>query len=152
MYIVMNLENYARASEKLEKFTYGYFTIDWILALTGLKHWLEKYYDITRLPFLNSGYNTFPFQWTYYNDFGLLGVLIFPFLIGFVIAYLYYRMRRTGEFKWMIFYSFGLVIIGISFIMNPLTRLDFMINIFLIYLIFQYWFIPKNQTIHHRND
>jgi oligosaccharide repeat unit polymerase len=143
LYITMNLENYARASERLEKFTYGYFTADWILALTGLKHWLESYFGIEKLPFLNSGYNTYPFHWTYYNDFGLLGVLIFPFLTGFGLSYLYFRMRRTVELRWIIFYSLGLVLIGMSFIMNPLPRLDFMINVVLLYLIFQFWIKEK---------
>jgi oligosaccharide repeat unit polymerase len=149
LYITMNLENYARASEKLEKFTYGYFTADWILALTGLKHWLEKYFDIEKLPFLNSGYNTYPFHWTYYNDFGLLGVLIFPFFTGFILSYLYFRMRKTVELKWVIFYSLGLVIIGISFIMNPLPRLDFMINVVLLYLIFQFWIKEQSKIRIH---
>ncbi len=143
LYITMNLENYARASEKLEKFTYGYFTIDWMLALTGLKHWLEKYFNIIRLPFLNSGYNTYPFHWTYYNDFGILGVLVFPFLTGFVIAYFYYRMRITVELKWVIYYSLGLVLIGMSLLSNPLTRLDFMANIVLFIVIFEYFISEK---------
>jgi oligosaccharide repeat unit polymerase len=139
LYITMNLENYARATDKLENFTYGYFTTDWILALTGLKHWLEQYFTIEKLPFLNSGYNTFPFHWTYYNDFGLVGVLTFPFVTGFIISYIYFRMRRTALLKWLIFYSLGIVVIGISFIMNPLPRLDFMINVVLLFLIFHYW-------------
>ncbi|MDP1995191.1 MAG: O-antigen polymerase, partial [Ignavibacteria bacterium] len=34
MYVAMNLENFANAVNKLERFTYGYFTFDFILALS----------------------------------------------------------------------------------------------------------------------
>ncbi len=135
MYIVMNLENFARAMEKLQYHTYGYFTADFLLALTGLKHWLEKYFHIVRLPYLVSGYNTFTFDWWYYYDFGIPGLAVFPFLLGIAITFLYYRMRREPTLLSVIYYSMGLVLMAISFMMNPLTRLDFVVNIFLLWVI-----------------
>ena len=59
MYIAMNLENYARAVDKLDFHTYGYFSADSVVALSGLKHWLADYFGIVERPFLISGYNTY---------------------------------------------------------------------------------------------
>jgi len=37
MYVVMNLENVTRVVDRIDSFTFGYYTFDFILALTGLK-------------------------------------------------------------------------------------------------------------------
>jgi oligosaccharide repeat unit polymerase len=143
MYTVMNLENFARGVDKLDQFYYGYFTFDWVLALTGLKHWLEAYFRIERLPFLVSGYNTFTFHWWYYYDFGIIGVALIPFLSGFVIAQLYFRLRAKPTIITATLYSMALLLMIISFIMNPLNRLDFVSNVVLI------WFV--NIVVHQTN-
>jgi oligosaccharide repeat unit polymerase len=137
MYVSMNLENFARAVDKLDHFTYGYLTFDWVLALVGLKHWLEDYFAIDRLPFLISGYNTFTFHWLYYYDFGPIGVAVFPFVTGVAIALLYYKLRTDPDLLTLVLYACGFVVIVISFIMNPLNRLDFVSNIVLI------WFVHR---------
>lgn len=137
MYVSMNLENFARAVDKLDHFTYGYMTFDWVLALVGLKHWLEEYFAIERLPFLISGYNTFTFHWLYYYDFGPIGVALFPFVTGMTVAGLYYKLRTDPDLLTLILYACGFVVIVISFIMNPLNRLDFVSNILLI------WFVHR---------
>jgi len=137
MYIVMNLENFARAVDKLDHHFYGYFTFDWILALTGLKHWLAEYFQIERLPFLISGYNTYAFHWWYYYDFGILGVGIFPFVTGLVIGLLYSRLRTVPDPLTLVFYAASVLVIVVSYIMNPLNRLDFVSNLILL------WFVHR---------
>lgn len=125
MYITMNLENMARAVDRLEFFSFGSLTGDWILALTGIKRWVLELFNINARPFLVSGYNTFPFLWNYYSDFGVTGVFIFPLLTGFFISVIYYIMRITGEVKWIVFYANAIVLIVISFFTNPLTMLNY---------------------------
>lgn len=137
MYISMNLENFTRAVDKLDHYFLGYFTFDPLLALVGLKHWLASYFQIERLPFLNSGYNTFTFHWWYYYDFGVVGVAILPLLTGLVIAHLYYKLRTSPSLLTLMMYSTGVLVIFISYIMNPLNRLDFLSNLFLI------WFVHR---------
>jgi len=137
MYVAMNLENFARAVDKLDHFYFGYFTFDWLLALAGLKHWLAEYLNIDRLPFLISGYNTFTFHWWYYYDFGVVGVAVLPFLTGVVIAGLYYRLRIAPTLLSLMMYSCGVVVMVVSYIMNPLYRLDFVSNVLII------WFVHR---------
>jgi oligosaccharide repeat unit polymerase len=137
MYVTMNLENFARGVDRLDRFTYGYLTFDWLLALAGLKHWMEDYFGIVRLPYLISGYNTFTFHWLYYYDFGPAGVAVLPLLTGLVIAWWYYRLRTSPDLLTMMLYSCSVAVIVISFIMNPLSRLDFVSNIVII------WFVHR---------
>lgn len=137
MYVTMNLENFARGVDKLDHYYFGYFTFDWLLALAGLKHWLASYFNIIQLPFLISGYNTFTFHWWYFYDFGVIGVVILPFISGIVIAVLYYRLRTAPSLEALMFYSCGVLLMTVSYIMNPLYRLDFVSNLLII------WFINK---------
>lgn len=137
MYITMNLENFARAVDKLDHHLYGYFLLDPLLALVGLKHWLGEYFAIERLPYLISGYNTFTFHWWYYYDFGVIGVALFPFLTGMVTAYLYSRLRTDPEPLTMVMYASCVLLMIISYFMNPLNRLDFVSNLVLI------WFVHR---------
>jgi oligosaccharide repeat unit polymerase len=138
MYITMNLENFARAVDKLDHYAWGYFLFDPLLALTGLKHWLGEYFAIERLPYLISGYNTFTFHWWYYYDFGIVGVALLPFLTGIVTAHLYYRLRTNPDPLTMVYYSSCVLLMVISYFMNPLNRLDFVSNIVVIWFVHRY--------------
>ncbi|MEO0124074.1 MAG: O-antigen polymerase [candidate division WOR-3 bacterium] len=131
MYIVMNLENFARGVSNLENFTYGYFTGDFILALIGVKHWLAETFNIIERPFLICGYNTFSFFWPYYYDYGVLGVVMFPFLVGAATGFAYYSLRTSPNLLNLSVYSMAFYILVISFFTNPLTMLNTVFNIFL---------------------
>jgi oligosaccharide repeat unit polymerase len=143
MYISMNLENMARAVEKLENFTYGVMTFDPLYALFGLKHWIANYFTIDSRPFLTSSYNTFAFHWYYYQDFGIVGILLLPFVTGFIIGLIYYKMRTSAKLKWVVLYSICLALLVISFFTNPLILLNFISNFFILWFIHQF-FIRQN--------
>ena len=138
MYIAMNLENFARGVEKLETFTYGYYTFDFLLALTGLKHWIAKYFNLVERPFIFSSYNTFPYFWVYYRDFGSIGLVVGPLLLGLIIGLLYYRMRVTPTLTNVSLYSIAVFVMVISFFINPLTMLFFVFNIAVIYFVVRF--------------
>ena len=129
MYIVMNLENFARAVVRLENFTLGYFSFDFLMALTGLKHWLANYFNLQERVFLVSGYNTFPFFWNYYYDFGLVGLTVLSALLGFTIALLHQCMRGNPTLFTISLYAIALFVVVISFFTNPLTSLNFVFNL-----------------------
>ncbi|MBE0556908.1 MAG: oligosaccharide repeat unit polymerase, partial [Proteobacteria bacterium] len=138
MYFVMNLENVARGVEKLEHFYYGYFTFDWLVALTGLKHWIGEYFAIDRLPFLNSGFNTFAFQWWSYYDFGPGGVAVISLLLGMGIGFAYSRLRTNPTIGSLYLYAIGFVFVATSFRENLFTRLDIVSNLGLIWFVHRY--------------
>lgn len=125
MYTVMNLENFARAVERLEQHTYGYFSFDALMALTGIKHWVGEYFGIRERVFLNSGYNTFPFFWDYYYDYGLLGLTILPGMIGSLIALLHKNLRTRPSISSAAFYSVAIFVMAISFFTNVISSLNF---------------------------
>jgi oligosaccharide repeat unit polymerase len=50
MYVVMNLENFARSVNMLDYHTYGYYNFDFITAITGLKYWIYEYFNMDRSP------------------------------------------------------------------------------------------------------
>jgi oligosaccharide repeat unit polymerase len=139
MYITMNFENFARGVENLEKFTFGYFTSYPVLALSGLKNQIIKYFYMqSNYEFMVSGYNTFIFLWDYYRDFGIIGVVIFPFLIGTVLGFGYYRLRTKPDIFNVTLYSIGLFMLVIWFFTNPLTQLYMIFNIGLLLFINRY--------------
>jgi oligosaccharide repeat unit polymerase len=111
-----------------------------------MKHWIEGYFNIIKLPYLISGYNTFTFHWWYYYDFGVVGVILLPFLEGLIIGYLYYQLRTKPDILIVILYSSCVLLMILSFFMNHLNRLDFMSNIILIWFIHRF-IIKKNIII-----
>ncbi|MBS4027438.1 MAG: oligosaccharide repeat unit polymerase [Ignavibacteriales bacterium] len=150
MYIVMNLENFARVVEKLSQFTYGYYTFDFILALTGLKHSLANYFGLTDRIFLISSFNTYPFLLPYFRDFGFLGVVFCPMILGIVISSIYYWMKRTASLLPLVMYGCCLFVMFISFFVNVLTMLNFAF-IFSLITVIHLFIIPKPSRITVQN-
>jgi oligosaccharide repeat unit polymerase len=146
MYIVMNIENFSRAVQKLETFSFGYFTGDPLLALTGLKHWLGDYFVLVERPFLNSSFNTFPFMWSYYHDFGIIGVTVLPLALGMAVGIAYYSMRTSPNPFNVTLYSLCFYFIVISFFTNPLTMLSTLVNIVVVILLQRWIAVPNAQT------
>ncbi len=134
MYVVMNLENFARAVVRLENFTYGYFSLDFLMALSGLKHWLSSYFGLQERVFLVSGYNTFPFFWDYYYDFGLLGLAFLSCLLGVFTSILHVYMRLKPSIVSISMYSMMLFVVIFSFFTNALTSLNFVFNFVLLFV------------------
>ncbi len=52
------------------------------------------------------GINTMGYQWGLYKDFGILGVLLLPFLFGILIKILYLRMREAPNIFNLTVYSY----------------------------------------------
>ncbi len=156
MYIVMNLENFVYAAPKIIDHTYGLFTFDFIAALTGVKHTLAEYLNVTKFPHYISGYNTFPFFWAYYYDYGLLGLAFIPFILGLIFSEIFYALHRNPTLVALSMYCVVFSILVVSIISDPLTRLDMMFNFVFIIVIQRYISIdrtaiqppPKSLNIH----
>lgn len=146
MYIVMNLENFANAVNKLEKFTYGIFTFDFVFALTGIKHPIAEYLNINNYPHLiTSSYNTFTMFFIYYQDFGALGLFVCPLFLGMLISTFYYKMRVSPNINTVTIYSIFVFIILFSFFVPLITFLHFIFNFIVLYYITKK--IINNKTV-----
>jgi oligosaccharide repeat unit polymerase len=138
MYVTMNLENFARSIEKIEEYSLGYYTFDFVTALTGLKRWISEYFFLTENPFLISSYNTYSAFWTYYRDFGVLGIFVIPFFGGIGISSLYYSLRgKPTLFKISIY---GILIYGVvfSFFNSIFGFLWYVYNIVILIVVFKF--------------
>ncbi len=135
MYVVMNLENFTRSVDRLDAFTYGYYTFDFTTALFGLKHWISDYFGLIDTPYLVSSYNTYTSFWTFYRDFGVPGVAVIPALLGWGISSSYYWMRTNPNLRSLTFYSVAVFVMFISFFNSPLGFLWFVYNMLVVYII-----------------
>ncbi|MBF8294988.1 MAG: hypothetical protein HW389_1533 [Bacteroidetes bacterium] len=142
MYVVMNLENFARSVNRLEHFTYGYFSFDSIVSMTGIEKWAGEYFSIDRYPFLVSGYNTYTAFWVFYRDFGVIGLVVIPLMLGFGIGLLYYRMRTDPTIKRVTAYGVMVFVMFVSFFVFPMPFLWFEYNMLALYLILRWTMMP----------
>jgi len=109
LYISTSFENLQLEILNREKFYYGSQTTFPIWAFTQLKNYFQPDYYITP-----EGFNVGTYLRPYYIDFGLPGVLIFPFLLGLFISILYHSLRSKLTILKMLVYSlcvYGLTIV-----------------------------------------
>ena len=125
MYIVMNVENFVHAMSKIDYFSYGTYSFDWFFALIQLKYPIKEYFGFVDDPFLFSGYNTYTFFWTFYRDFGIIGISLIPMGCGLVVGSVYYSMRRNPSIELISFYCVAVFVMVMSFFVNPLGFLWF---------------------------
>ena len=125
MYIVMNVENFVHAMSKIDYFSYGAYTFDWFFALIQLKYPIKEYFGFVDNPFLFSGYNTYTFFWTFYRDFGIIGISLIPMGCGLIVGSVYYSMRRNPSIELISFYCVSVFVMVMSFFVNPLGFLWF---------------------------
>jgi len=138
MYLSMNLENYATAIKKTEFFTFGYYTFDFMTALTGIKHWVEEYFQLVDTPFLVSDYNTFPGFFFYYRDFGVLGIFIIPFFGGLGIGSLYYSLKIKPTLLKLGLYGMLLFALIFTFFNSCFGYLWYVYNVIALLVVFKY--------------
>jgi oligosaccharide repeat unit polymerase len=142
MYFVMNLENFARSVNLLDYHTYGYYTFDFITSIAGLKYWIVEYFNIDRMPFLLSGYNTYTAFWWFYCDFGVIGLALIPFVLGFSTGLLYYRVRSMPSTKNITAYGVMVFVVVISYFNFPLSFLWFEYILLVLYLFLRWTIKP----------
>jgi oligosaccharide repeat unit polymerase len=149
MYIVMNVENFVRAVGMLNHHTFGFFTFDFVLALTGLKHWLQEYFTIPDVPFQISGYNTHTLFWPFYRDFGVIGISLLPFLGGVGVGSFYHAMRRNPTMERVSFYGIIVFVMALSFFISPLGYLYFVYILAWMFFVFRLIRVKGSQSDAH---
>ncbi len=134
MYIAMNLENYAYATTKLKEFTYGLSSFDFLFAISGIKHWLHEYINYIDNPYLiNYNYNTYGMFFVNFRDFYVFGILILPYLFGFVTSFVYYRLRTNPNLNSVTLYGIFVMVILFSFFNPMLSWLFYIFDIIVLY-------------------
>ncbi len=143
MYVVTNLENFARSVDKADYHTFGYFTLDFVTAIAGLKYWALEYFQFSRTPYLTSNYNTYTAFWWFYSDFGAIGLALIPLCLGFGTGLLYYRMRTEPSIKNITAYAVAVFCMFISYFNFPFAFLWFVLNLLALYLFMRWTLVPR---------
>jgi len=152
MYVVMNLENFAHSISQSDYHTYGYFTFDFITAIAGLKYWIVEYFNLERMPYLTSNYNTYTALWWFYSDFGVVGLAAIPLLLGFSAGILYYRMRTKPTMQSVTAYAVTVFVIFISYFNFPISFLWFNYNLLAMYLFMRWTIKPQKGHLESTNS
>lgn len=132
VYIAMNLENLDEGLSQLEQHTYGLYTFDFMLALSGLKHKLIELAPDDREFLVFSPFNTFPYMWYLYRDFGIFGVGLGSMLIGIFLSYFYMTMRISKRIMPIMIYSYLSVVVFLGFFTSMYSRLAYVFCFFLL--------------------
>jgi len=141
LYVSTSFENLQLEIQQREQFYYGTQTTFPIWAFTQLKNYFQPDYYITP-----EGFNTGTYLRPYYVDFGLGGILILPFLLGLIIAILYYSLRIKPTILKILVYSFcvyGLMTVFFANAFSMPTFWYFLILFIIIDLYCRKALIPK---------
>jgi hypothetical protein len=144
----MSPEMFAHSISRLDQFTYGYYTFEFITSLTGLRHWMQEYYSLQDTPFLYSGYNSYTAFWAFYRDFGILGTSFIGLLSGSGISVLYYSMRKNPKIISIVAYCIAVYVMMFSIVNHQLGYLwivyEFTIIISIVYFVGRHFRDKKN--------
>ena len=125
MYVAMNVENFVNAVTKLSHHTFGYYTFDFVFSSTQLKYPMKDYFGLEDAPYTLGGFNTFTLFWTYYRDFGILGISVIPLVLGMFVGSRYYAMRLNPTIERVTVYCVIVFVMVLSFFVNLLGFLWF---------------------------
>ena len=145
MYLSMNLENFVKYYSHVQDHSFGFFTFEYLIEASTIRKWFIDYYNFNRIENYIGGYNTYPFFWTYYLDYGIAGLALMPFIIGFIFSEIYYFFHRNPSLVMLALVSIVFAVIMISFNSDALSRLDTVLP-FTVIVLAQFLFIKGNSS------
>jgi len=145
MYLSMNVENFVKYYSHIQNHSFGFFTFEYLIEASTIRKWFIDYYNFNRIENYIGGYNTYPFFWTYYLDFGITGLALMPFIIGFIFSEIYYFFHRNPTLVKLALVSITFAVIMISFNSDALSRLDTVLP-FTVIVLAQFLFIKRKSA------
>ena len=132
-YVALSFDNIVKVFERPLQPTLGILTFRPLWTILGLKRMLLE--DVN-LPFLPAyGFNTATYLFPFYEDFGILGVLLFPFFFGWVSGKLYSAMQTSGRLVHAVAYSFVVMLILFSVLDNLFVFMRFWVELGLLFAV-----------------
>lgn len=143
MYTTQNLENLHYLINTDDGYrTYGLLTLQPLFAFSLLNRFIRSNIQIRPLPLVHPLFNQFTYLFTFYLDFGLIGILVFPYIIGTIAAFVYYKMKEDSYksiYYFIIFCWFNAGLL-FSFYFNFFFTVNFIFTLVFSLLIFKYSF------------
>lgn len=138
-------------------YTYGKNTFTTILGILGKFNFIDNslvispYYDFITFASSN-GYiyssNIYSGLYPYYVDFGILGIIIFPMIMGLLFEFLYVKMKNSNKLINILIYStFIYPVIYISIVEQFFQRMHFglIYEVFWLFLFYNVAFIKHKK-------
>jgi oligosaccharide repeat unit polymerase len=145
MYLSMNLENFVKYYPHIDNHSFGFFSTEFIYHFAGAKYFIADYFGFDKFKYYIGGFNTYPFFWPYYYDFGAFGLAFIPLALGFIISEVYYFLHRNPSLTLLAVYSSAFSVIMVTFNSDPLTKTEMVLSYFVI-ILSQSFFVKKRQT------
>jgi oligosaccharide repeat unit polymerase len=134
--IALSMDNIVQLFEHGHTWTLGALTFRPIWTLLGLK---GMFLEGVTLPFLPAfGFNTATYLFPFYEDFGTLGLLFFPFLFGAVAGRTYREMLTQKKLSHTVAYSFVVLLVLVSVMDNIFVFMTFWIELGSVYAVIRY--------------
>lgn len=133
LYLTSAWSNFTETVLTIDKFNYGIYTFYPFISALKIKDLFsyQSHKVIYQWPF-----NTHAFLTDYYMDFGLLGVLLMPFLIGIFVNYSYRKfMNDSDPLKDGKFLVLGIPVL-MFFFSNHYTSVGYPFIVYILYSIF----------------
>ncbi len=143
--IAMSLQNIQFVINTVTNFTYGVNTFYPILVILRIKH-LYSQFEISQ------SFNTASYLSSYYSDFGFGGVMLFPFILGVIISFIYQKMIRKPKMIYLVLYAFLIYNMTVSFFANWFGITKFWYDIALMILLNFYCVKKRSRTLQERNQ
>ena len=135
MYVAYNYDNLNANVVYNNNRSYGYNILFPLFALTGTKNLFGKYMSVEPVKPIKV-FNTFPIQYFAYIDFGIIGVIIYMFIIGLFSS----SIKRKAESKrdiCVINYSLVLYALLFSFFTSFFANPSFVFNMIYINVLYK---------------
>jgi len=146
-YVAMNFENLQNLIHEVPHFTYGAHSLQPVLALTRLKNlvspeFLSNIRSTLHYPLFKTG----TYLTSLYADFGFVGIATFPFIFGWLNGFIYCKMLTERKTIYVLLYAFLMLAVILSFFSFFFSRLNFLFNAFVLYLVHLYCKRLKSTT------
>jgi oligosaccharide repeat unit polymerase len=135
LYFAMSFENLRNYIENYHHLFYGAKTFFPVFAFTLTK----KYIPTDFSQYLSNPYFTVSTMfYDFYLDFGYVGIIVFPLLIGLISMLIYQSLRKEKSLKTVIFHSFIIHNLIFSFFINFFSNTTWFFEI-IVMILFNYY-------------
>lgn len=133
LYISFNFDNFNYLISNLNQFSFGVNTAFPLLVLTASKSMVPSDLLSTSGLMLLPTFNTYPFITPAYRDFGLLGVVLYSFFIGYFSCCIEMKARTLNNPFIHLGYYLVLYSLAISFFVSEFAQPVFWIYVLLLF-------------------
>lgn len=136
LYFTSSFTNLQEEIINVHKFQYGresmQIFIEFFNFITGNRTPENIFQSSLEIHNYNEAYNTGTYLREHYRDFGLIGIILFPFLYGLIATFTYLKFLNNPSIKHIAIYSIISTILISAFFSNHFLKIQYIFWIFVI--------------------